>query len=431
MNVLSTEDINQSPLWWDDVPRPELPDQKLPETTDVLIIGSGYTGLSAAIETARSGRNTIVLDAEEAGWGCSSRNGGQISPEVKPEFQQLSSKYGEKSALNIMAEGYSAMAWLEEFIRSEAIDCDYHMSGIFVGAHTPSQYEKLAAELSNQPKGIKMPGHAVPRAEQYDEIGTDAYFGGVVFDKSASVHPAKLHQGLLEKALEASVTIMPHCAAIAINREGNGFSVSTSKGIIRAREILVATNGYTKGISRWLQRRIIPIGSYMIATEPLPKTLMDRLLPTNRNLGDTRKVVYYYRPSPDRTRIIFGGRVTGGETDPLISAPLLFRDLVSLFPEIAKYKVGHSWMGFVGYTFDHLAHIGEREGVHYAMGYCGSGIAMSCYFGTRVAQQLLGKAEGKTAFDNLKFQTRPFYKGNPWFLPATVAYFRWRDRNGA
>ena len=135
MDILSTGGINQTPIWWDDVPRPELHAQNLPETTDVLIIGSGYTGLSAAIETARSGRDTIVLDAEDAGWGCSSRNGGQISPEIKPSFQQLSSKYGEKSALDIMLEGHSAMAWLEDFIRSENIDCDYHIPGIFVGTH--------------------------------------------------------------------------------------------------------------------------------------------------------------------------------------------------------------------------------------------------------------------------------------------------------
>ncbi|PCI02636.1 MAG: FAD-dependent oxidoreductase [Hyphomicrobiales bacterium] len=429
MDVLSTQGINQSPIWWDDVPRPNLFDRELPKTADVLVIGSGYTGLNAAIETSRSGRNTIVLDAEDAGWGCSSRNGGQISPEIKPSFQQLSSKYGETTAFDIMAEGHRAMAWLENFIRSEQIDCDYDTPGIFVGAHTPAQYEELAKELSVHPKGLEMPGHVIPRADQHNEIGTDAYFGGVVFDKSASVHPAKLHQGLLEKALAASATIIPHCRAIAINRDGDEFQVSTSKGIIRTREILIATNGYTKGISPWLQRRIIPIGSYMIATEPLPKALMDSLLPTNRNLGDTRKVIYYYRPSPDRTRIIFGGRVTGGETDPLVSAPLLFRDLVLLFPEIAKYKVSHSWMGFIAYTFDHLAHVGKHEGIHYAMGYCGSGIAMSCYFGTRIAQQLLGKPEGRTAFDKLNFQTRPFYKGNPWFLPAAVAYYRWRDQN--
>ena len=157
---------------------------------------------------------------------------------------------------------------------------------------------------------------------------------------------------------------------------------------------------------------------------------MDRVMPTDRIVSDSRKVVYYYRPSPDRRRIVFGGRVTSGETDPRISGVRLRRDLVRLFPELAAVRVSHSWMGTVAYTFDTLAHIRRRDGIHYAMGYCGSGVSMAAYLGTRIGQQLLGRPEGRTALDDVRFQTRPLYNGKPWFLAASVAFYRWRDALG-
>jgi glycine/D-amino acid oxidase-like deaminating enzyme len=177
-----------------------------------------------------------------------------------------------------------------------------------------------------------------------------------------------------------------------------------------------------------MRRRVIPIGSYVIATEALDPALVDRLIPRNRIVSDTRKVVYYYRASPDRRRILFGGRVSLSETDPRRSGPKLHADLAGIFPELAKTRISHSWCGFVAYTFDELAHIGRHDGMHYAMGYCGSGVGMASYLGMRLGQQVLGLAEGATAFDDLPFQTRPFYSGNPWFLAPSVLFYRWRDR---
>ena len=168
----------------------------------------------------------------------------------------------------------------------------------------------------------------------------------------------------------------------------------------------------------------------MIATEELPPQVIDRLMPSNRVVSDSRKVVYYYRPSPDRKRILFGGRVSARETDPLKSAPLLRRDLITLFPDLAQVKVSHSWLGFVAYSFDDLAHIGCQDGIYYAMCYCGSGVSMAPYLGMRVAQKLLGEAEGATGFDQIRFPGRPYYFGNPWFLSSAVAYYRLRDRWG-
>ncbi len=424
---LFSADFKAEPYWWDATPRPVLAPAPLPPAADVAIIGSGYTGLGAALQTARAGRHTVVLDAEAAGWGCSTRNGGQISTSVKPGLAELSARHGPARGRAILQEGRNALAWIERFVAEEKIDCGFTVCGRFHAAHNPAQYEILARAVADEPTGLETGAVLVPRSAQRAELGTDAYYGGVVYPRHASVDPGRLHQGMLARVREAGATVVPECPALAIVRRGRGFTISTPRGSIDARNVIVATNGYSGVLTPWLRRRVIPIGSYVIATEPVPAELMDRLMPKNRIVSDSRKVVYYYRSSPDRRRILFGGRVSLGESDPRISAPRLHAAMAGIFPELARTRISHSWAGKVAYTFDTLAHVGVHEDVHYAMGYCGSGVSMAGYLGTRIGQQVLGLAEGRTAFDGLKFQTRPFYSGNPWFLAPSVAYYRWRD----
>lgn len=424
-----TADIKTTPYWWDHVPRPALAEIAPPKTADVLVIGTGYTGLNAALETARGGRTTVAIDAEAAGFGCSTRNGGQISTSIKSDFDDLKALYGESDrAYGILKEGRNALSWIEDFVQREQIACDFNVVGRFHAAHNPVQYEKLARSLGQDPKGLETDAYAVPRAEQRREIGTDGYFGGLVYPHHASIDPGRYHAGLLDRCLAAGVTVVPYCPATGIRREADGFEVTTPKGVIRARELVVASNGYTRAVTPWLHRRVIPIGSYIIATEELDEALVAKLIPNDRILSDTRKVVYYYRASPDRRRILFGGRVSAAETDPLVSGPRLRAEMVRLFPELAATKISHSWMGFVAYTFDTLAHTGRHEGAWYAMGYCGSGVSMASYMGMKIGRKILGKSDGKTAFDDLPFPTRPLYTGRPWFLGAAVAWYRWRDK---
>lgn len=426
--ALFTENFKSEPYWWEAVSPPRLDAASPPGNADVVIIGSGYTGLHAALQTARGGRRTVVLDAGQAGWGCSTRNGGQVSTSIKPDYESLAAKHGARRAFAILKEGHDARAWIEEFIASENIDCDFKVPGRFHAAHGPRHYARLARAASRQVPGLETGAQVVPRSEQRRELGTDAYHGGVVFPRHASLHPARYHQGLLECVLDAGATVVPTCPASGIDKQPGGFRVTTPRGTIRARDVIVASNGYTDDAAPKLRRRVVPIGSYIIATEPLEQTLMDQLMPADRVVSDTRKLVYYYRPSPDRTRILFGGRVSARETDPRVSGPRLHTELVRLFPELAGTRISHSWVGFVAYTFDTLPHTGRHDGVHYAMGYCGSGVSLASYLGMRVGQQVLGLREGQTAFDELKFPTRPLYSGNPWFLGALVTYYRWRDR---
>jgi glycine/D-amino acid oxidase-like deaminating enzyme len=427
---LFAPDYKDQPYWWERTPRPVLPAMPLPARAEVAIIGSGYTGLCAAIQTARAGRRTVVLDAEDAGWGCSSRNGGQVSTSLKPGFGELATKYGAERATRILREGHNGLTWIGDFIAEEGIDCDFKRVGRFYAAHNPAQYDLLGQKIADKPKGLEDDAYLVPRAEQHGELGSDAYFGGMVLPRHAALDPARYHQGLLGRACAAGAEVAANCAVAGIEADGQGFRLTTARGTLAARDVIVATSGYTGRTTPWMRRRVIPIGSYMIATEPLPGEAMARLMPKDRVVTDTRKLVYYYRASPDRRRILFGGRVSLKEADPRAAAPLLHAELARIFPELAETRITHAWMGFVGFTFDKMPHLGRRGGIHYAMGYCGSGVSLASYFGTRIGQQALGLAEGRTALDGMTFQTRPFYRGVPWFLAPTIRYYRWRDSRG-
>lgn len=423
-----SEGWKDSSYWLDGLdPAPDT-SGALPDKADVVIVGSGYTGLNAALECARAGRSTLVLDAESPGWGCSTRNGGQISTSVKPSLEKLTATYGADHARAIRKEGETALEWIEERISAEGIDCDFRRVGRFHAAHTPQSYEAIARNADTMTRTEGIEAHAVPKSGQRAELGSDTYHGGVVFPRHASVDPARYHRGLLTAAQKAGAQVIGQCAVTGISGGTGAFQVTTAKGTVKARDVIVATNGYTTGLTPWLQRRVIPIGSYVIATEPLPADLMDRLSPKDRIVSDTCKVVYYYRPSPDRTRILFGGRVSANETDPKVSGPRLYADMCRIFPELRAYRISHSWMGTVAYSFDELAHTGVHDGIHFAMGYCGSGVSMASYLGLRVGQKVLGLPQGRTAFDDLPFTTRPLYTGTPWFLPPMVAWYRWRDR---
>ena len=423
-------DYRDCVYWWDQTKAPEADPGPPPAETDVVVVGSGYTGLCAALQTARAGRATAVLEAGRLGRGCSTRNGGQVTNLLKPPFANLARRYGPEQALAILREGRNSMTFLREFINAESIDCDLRPNGKFRAAHNAAQYEAMARGYASQISGLELEVDMVPRSEQRREIGSDAYHGGAVIHAHFALDPARYHRGLANRARAAGAQLFDHCAVKRIERDGRRHVVTTARGVLKSRDVVIATGGYTGRMLPWLRRRVIPIGSYMIATEPLPAELVREIIPNDRIVTDTRRLVYYYRASPDRRRILFGGRVSVRETDPRVSAPKLHRELVSLFPQLADAKVSHSWMGYVDFTFDSMPHLGRHDGMYFAMGYCGSGIATASYLGTRVGQQLLGLAEGRTALDQTGFATRPLYFGNPWFLAPSVQCYRFLDRSG-
>jgi len=414
--------------WLDGLPEYNVVNSLPPRQVDVAIVGSGYTGLNTALQTIRGGRSTVVFESGVPGQGCSTKNGGQISTSVKPSLEKLSAKFGAKKGLAIRQEGENALKWIEDLIKSEKIDCSFSRVGRYHAAHTQKHYELIArdAEKINRSEGIE--AYTVSKNEQLKELGSDVYHGGVIFTRHASVDPGKYHRGLLQKVIEAGVEVIGQCSVLNIEKHSEGFLITTQKGKVKARDVVIATNGYTTNLTPWLQKRVIPIGSYIIATEELDPVMVKELFPTNRIVSDTCKVIYYYRTSPDRKRILFGGRVSAMETNPLVSGPKLLKDMFRIFPQLKGTKISHSWTGTVAYTFDEMAHIGQCKGIYFSMGYCGSGVSMASYLGMRLGQKVLGNPEGKTAFDDLPFPTRPLYNGKPWFLPAVVSWYRMQDR---
>ena len=417
-----------APFWLEDAPLRAPVAASLPKQADLVIVGSGYTGLSAAVQAARGGMSVLVLEKGPIGAGCSTRNGGQVSSSIKPELDKLAGRHGEDLARRIRAEGYAALTHIESMIAAEGIDCDWRKTGRYIAAHSPKQFQGLEQWAEARHRAGEPEVTLIPQADQQRELGSDRYFGGAVSPFNGAVHPAKLHAGLLAVAEGAGVTVQGGREVTGIARDGAGFSVRVGGETVAARKVLIATNGYSGALSPWVQRRVIPIGSYMLATDPLPADVAAKLIPQGRMVVDTRRVVIYFRMSPDGRRLIFGGRAALMEADPMRSLPRLYQMMLDVFPQLAGTNVSHAWNGFVAYTFDELPHIGVQDGVHYCMGYCGSGISLSLYFGMRAGQQILGRTEGATALDGLRFQTRPLYHGKPWFLAPSVAYYRAADR---
>ncbi len=419
--------ISTAPLWMQHAPLPPPSERPLPARVDVLVIGAGYTGLSAARETAAAGRSTLVLDAGGLGSGCSSRNGGQVAYSIKPTFKDLTKRFGAERAFRICREGLDAMAYLRTL---STHDIGWQQNGCFFGAHTPRHFAIMARDAESQPRGLEQRISVVPKAEQAAEIASDYYHGGCVYPDDASLDPTRLLLALWRRASDSGAILIDHCPVTAINTAPDGFEVLTARGIVHARQVLLATNGYSGPLSPWHQRRVMPIGSYQIATEPLGVDTVRTLIPHARNIVDSRRVVVYFRPSPDGERIIFGGRAALAEKDPLACVPRLKQMLVRIFPQLKSAQVSHAWAGWVAYTFDTLPHLGRHEGIYYCMGYCGQGVPLAPYFGRRIGQQMLGLEEGRTALDGLPFPSRPYYYGSPWFLAPSVFAYRVIDAIG-
>jgi len=414
--------------YWLDTIDYDLPKlSELPKNSDVLIIGFGYTGLNAAIQIAKEGRSVCVIDKNDFGEGCSSKNGGQISNLLKPSLEALTKKYGFEKAKQIRSEGTNALNWLLEFIKSENFKCDLVRDGRFHGAHTPEEYDKIAYQSQNLYTKEGIETYVVSKKDQKSEINTDLYHGGIVFPQHASLNPGKYHLELIKKAMKLGVQVVPKCEMKDFRKLNEEFSITTGNGVVKSQSLVIATNGYTSNVTPWLNRRNIPIGSYVIATEELPEDYINNLFPSNRHITDTCRVIYYFRPSPDKKRILFGGRVSSKEISLLKSGPLLMKDLTRVFPGLSNVKISHSWMGYVSYSFDQLPHIGCDNGLFYSMGYCGSGVALSSYLGMKLGKKVINKKDNMTAFDELIFPTRPFYNGRPWFLPALVELYKFRD----
>ncbi len=423
--------LRQEPYWWQEAPPRSLPREPVEATSDVAIVGGGYTGLSAAVTLARAGRSVQVFDRMRPGEGASSRNGGIASGNLRPSFSEMVAKFGEARATAIQLEVRAAREHLAEFIRAEGLDCDLAMTGRFTGASNIADYDALAREAELIAKTIGIEINAVPRSEQRSILGTDFYQGGVIRMDIGGLHPGKFHRELLRVALAAGVKVHGETAVIGVRSDGDAYEVETARGRVRAAHVITGTNGYTDSADRWLRRRLVPVRSRMIATAPLSDNLMRQLMPRGVMCAETRKLHYYYRPSPDGTRILFGGRDGSIAGDPQWPTDNLRRALADIFPELDGADITHTWFGHVAMNRDMVPRIFSRNGVRYAAGYCGSGVVWAPWAGRKAALQILGETDGSSALDFRPPAMIPLYNGRPWFLPAVFGWMTFQDKLAA
>ena len=406
----------------EDVPRPDA-------ECDVAIIGAGYSGLAAAQVLASAGRSVQVFDKAAPGEGASRRNGGITSGSLYFSLSGAMERFGPEKGIGIHRESLEAREDLRRWIEEEGVDCGYRHNGRFDALNSPKHYDAKARECELYNKHLGIAAEMVPLGRQQEELGSGFYHGGMLRPDIGQLHPGLLHQAMLDKARAAGARVLGHCAVRHFERQGAGYRIETDGGPLRAGRLIVAVNGYADEAAPWARRRLVPVASQIIVTEPLPPGLMNKLMPKGRAVGESRKLLNYYRPSPDGRRIVFGGRAGALSDSPAEKARALKAMLVAIFPELEATAVDYVWWGNVAYTFDYLPKLAEHDGVLYATGYCGSGVVWARWLGQKAAYRLLGDEErGATWFAGDSFQTRPLYWGKPWFLPPMLAWYAMQDR---
>lgn len=403
----------------------------LPEQVDVAIIGGGYTGLSAARMLAKRGATAAVLEARSIGWGASSRNGGMVLSGLKIPLQTAIKRYGREFARRLFRCSLESIDTVEDICKDEGIDCGFVRTGHLIMANKPKHYKLLAEEVEFMAKEFDHPVRLVPRNEQRSEIGSDLYHGGLVDETSAGLNPARYVAGLARAAERAGASLHARARVIKLGRRKKRFLIETERGSLLAENVMVASNGYIDSAIPELRRKIMPIGSFIIATEPLYHTLANQLSPKNRMIFDFKHFLNYFRLSDDK-RMIFGGRAAFfPETDRTVrqSADILRREMIAAFPQLRDVEVEYAWGGTLGFTFDLMPHAGEMDGIYFALGYAGHGVAMATYLGKTLAEAMLDGTIKEHPFAMYPFPGAPLglYNGKPWFLPLVGAWHRFLD----
>jgi glycine/D-amino acid oxidase-like deaminating enzyme len=376
----------------------------------------------------------VVLEKETVGWGASSRNGGQVLTGLAIGPGALIKQVGVERARAMHAASLQGLDFIEELIRTEQIDCDFQRVGHIEAACKPAHFKHFqhAQELLAQDFNHSI--RVLDRSQQREELGTDYYHGLLIDDRSAGVHPAKYVRGLARAAERAGAHLHEKTPALAIERGtarpdgAANWRVFTPRGSIGAREVLIATNGYTDAIAPALRKRIIPVGSYLIATEPLPAEVAAKILPRRRMVYDSKNFLAYFRLSGDN-RLLFGGRAEYKVSTPQTtrrSVGILRRAMIQIFPELANTPIEYAWSGNVCFTLDRLPRIGRLNGLHYALAYAGHGVSLATYLGAQAADLISGTG-GQTPFADRPFDAIPLYTGTPWFMPLGALWYKLLD----
>lgn len=396
---------------------------------DVVVVGAGFTGLSAALALAKTGASVVVLEAGRVVGEASGRNGGHCNSGLAHDFAALAARVGVANARAFHHAYKTSVDTVETLVRQENIDCDFARVGRLKLAVKPEHYDKLAVACDLLRAEVDPHVEMVPAAQIRTEVGSDQFFGGMLQKTSAQMHMGKFGVGLAHAAARAGAGIYEQAAVTKLDRRPDGgFRVTSARGTIDAAQVLLATGNSREGPFFYFRRRMISVGSFIIGTEPLDKAMIDRMLPQRRNYVTSKNIGNYFRLSPDN-RLLFGGRARFAMSNPTSdqkSGDILRASMEEMFPELAGVGIDYCWGGLVDMTADRLPRAGEHRGMYYSTGYSGHGVQMSVHMGQVMADVLAGHSECNPWRD-LKWPAVPGHFGKPWFLPVVGAYYRLRD----
>lgn len=397
---------------------------------DVAVIGAGFTGLGAARRLAMAGRSVVVLEAETVGFGASGRNGGHLNNGMAHSYLHACETLGREKAAALWRAYDDGIATIERIIAEEGIDCAFRRSGKLKLAAKPAHYESLARNFEAIHASVDPDTAMLTRADLAHEVVSESFHGGMLQRRSAMMHMGRFVAGLGEAAARRGAVIHEHAPVTARRPAGEGWDLVTPRGQVRARKVLLATGAYTTEAFPWFRRRIVPVGSFLIATRPLSEAEIAGTMPGDRTCVTSLNVGNYFRLAPDR-RLIWGGRARfsarSDQQSDAKSGEILKASLRATFPQLGDVAVDYCWGGLVDMTRDRLPRAGEAEGVHFAMGYSGHGAQIATHMGEIMADVMTGRAERNPLAD-LPWPSVPGHLGRPWFLPLVGAYYRALDR---
>jgi glycine/D-amino acid oxidase-like deaminating enzyme len=407
---------------------------EISDSVDVAVVGAGYCGLSASRTLAKRGVKVAVLEAETFGWGASSRNGGMVLTGMKLPAPALIKRYGHETVRKMYAASLEQIDCVEQIVREEKIDCSFSRCGHLEVACKQAHFNGYEESAALARREFNHELRIIPKSELRSEIGSEIYFGGMVDERSAGLNPARYVAGLAHAAKRAGACLYDHTRVTSVQPELlNGtrrFQIETSRGSIAVREVILASGAYTTEATPALQKKIIPIGSYIIATEVLSAELARELSPRNRMIYDSKHFLYYYRLTPDN-RMLFGGRAAffpATENTVRQSAEILRRGMISVYPQLRDTKVEFVWGGTLDFTLDVMPHAGKIDDMYFAAGFAGHGVAAATWFGAKLAGLICGDPND-IPFDGIKIPAAPFglRSGHTWALPLAGAWYKILD----
>jgi len=427
--------MKEKNFWLDTVAEPATgASGSLPDRADVAVIGGGFCGLSAARTLAQRGVRAVLLEAESLGWGASCRNGGMVLTGMKLPVPTLIKRYGREAVQRMYAASLESIDLVERIVKEEGIDCDFSRCGHLEVACKQAHFDDYAAAAARIKGEFNHELRIVPRNALQNEIGSQIYFGGMVDETSAGVNPARYVHGLAKSAQRHGACLFDHTRVTSVSSQPNGaggsFRVETTRGSLTAKEVLLASGAYTTEATPSLRKKVIPIGSYIIATEILPDALAAEVSPRNRMIYDSKHFLYYYRLTPDN-RMLFGGRAAffpESERTVRESAELLRRGMIEVYPQLRDTKVEYVWGGTLDFAMDVMPHSGKIDGMYFGLGFAGHGVAAATWMGAKLAGVICGDPDDNP-FSLIPFPGAPLglRSGNTWALPLAGAYYKVLD----